>query len=235
MSTPEPLPLEGEAAALRPSRRSVMTWAAVFVGLLAIAFALDTPVARSLHESGFAKQADAWPLRKVFKAPGEAWFVAIVAVALAFIHPWRWKASGFVALAAALSGLHVLIKWAAGRTRPYELESRPGELLPFLLEPFRGGIVGFFDQRDLSFPSGHTCTAFAFAAALGILLPRWRWGFYAVAITTALQRVSENAHFVSDVTMAAACGVGVTYGLLWCITTLQERSARRSRPTTPTP
>ena len=34
--------------------------------------------------------------------------------------------------------------------------------------PFRNGWVGLFDEPNLSFPSGHTCLAFATAACLGI-------------------------------------------------------------------
>lgn len=212
----------------RPRRESVIRWSVMFAATLLVGFVLDAPIARWLHDGGLAESADRWPGKWVLRAPGEAWLVAIVAVVVSLAHRWRWRAGGFLSLAAALSGLHVIIKWVVGRTRPYEIVGLLDQPRPFLLFWFRDGGEGFFHQRNLSFPSGHTSTAFAVAAALGVLFPRGRWAFYAVATLTGLQRISENAHYVSDVVAAAAFGVGVTYAALWCITTLQLRA--RNRP-----
>jgi len=212
---------------LRPSRRSVGSALVLFAALMLVAVLLDEPVARRLHDSGVAESADAWRWKWLLKAPGEAWLVAIVAVAVAPLHPWRLLAGGWVALTGALSGLQVVIKWVVGRTRPYEIVGLLDQPRPFLLFWFRDGGEGFLHQKNLSFPSGHTSTAFALAAALGILFPRGRWLFFSVAALTGLQRISENAHFVSDVVAAAGFGVGVTYAALWCINTRQLRSAAR--------
>jgi len=114
-----------------------------------------------------------------------------------------------VALAGLFSGVNELIKWVAGRTRPYKLFAGPGAkegayLAPFELHPFRGG-------SNMAFPSGHAALAFATAAALAILMPRWRWAFYGIAALTAAERVLEGAHYPSDVVAAAALGVGAAH------------------------
>jgi membrane-associated phospholipid phosphatase len=197
---------------------------------MVVAMLLDATVARRLHDSGFAESADALRWKWLLKAPGEAWLVAIVAVAVTPLHPWKLLAGAWIALAGALSGLQVVIKWVVGRTRPYEIVGLLEQPRPFLLFWFRDGGEGFLHQKNLSFPSGHTSTAFALAAALGVLFPRGRWLFYSVATLTGLQRISENAHYVSDVVAAAGFGVGVTYAALWCINTLQLRAAARKPP-----
>lgn len=197
-----------------------------------VAFLLDADVARRLHDSGVASSADAWRWKWLFKAPGEAWFVLVIAIAVVPLHRWRLFAAGWIVLASALSGLHVILKWMVGRTRPFELVGLLDQPRPFLLFWFRDGFEGFFHQQNLGFPSGHTSTAFALASALGVLFPRGRRAFLAVATLTGLQRISENAHYVSDVVAAAAFGVGVTYAALWCINTRQLRAAPcRSTPT----
>jgi membrane-associated phospholipid phosphatase len=213
-------------ADLLPSRLAVIRTGAWMFAALLVAFALDIPVASSLHTSGWDQRYDTFGWKWVVKAPGEWWLALILAGLLAAFHPGKLRAAGFLAACAALSGLHVILKWSVGRHRPYTLEQFPDQLRAFHFAWFRDGLPGFFAQKNLSFPSGHTCTAFAVAAALAILLPRWKWLFYAFAAATGLQRVSENAHFVSDVTMAAVCGVGVTYGFLWVCSQIEARQSR---------
>ena len=105
------------------------------------------------------------------------------------------------------------MKWGLGRWRPYTYPDHPDEALPFSLTVFRGGFRGLFDGRNLSFPSGHACLAFATAASVAILWPRarWRWIGYAIAAVVAAERVVENAHWCSDAVVAAALGVGVAF------------------------
>jgi membrane-associated phospholipid phosphatase len=75
-----------------------------------------------------------------------------------------------------------------------------------------GGWNGLFRQPALSFPSGHATLAVATAVSLTILLPRWRWIWFLIALMVAVERVLENAHFVSDV--VAGVGVGTVSALL---------------------
>ena len=65
----------------------------------------------------------------------------------------------------------------------------------------------------MGLPSSHTLVAFAGAAALARVFPRARWVFYVLAGGCAITRVMANAHFLSDVTVAACLGVAVGWML----------------------
>ena len=111
---------------------------------------------------------------KSLKAPGEFWFTIVVAVLVGLVHPLQWQAGAFVLLGTIVSGINGLIKWMAGRTRPFHLwiEHACARLAPFELSPFRGGLPGLFVSKNLCFPSGHAALAFATAEALAMLYPR---------------------------------------------------------------
>ncbi len=151
----------------------------------------------------------------VAKLPGVYVTCLPFALLVCVLHRLRWCAGGFLCLAGIAGGFNTILKWVFGRTRPYKL-GLPGEPLPFLLKPFRGGLAGLFHQENLAFPSGHAATAFATATALAILLPRWRLAFYAMAGVVAVERVLENAHYLSDTVAAAAMSV-IVVQLLWRI------------------
>lgn len=65
----------------------------------------------------------------------------------------------------------------------------------------------------LSFPSGHTATAFAFASVVGIHHD-FRWGAlaYAIASFIGLSRVNDKDHHVHDVLAGATIGMSYGYG-----------------------
>lgn len=187
-------------------------WLAVFAG----SCLLDRSVAVWMRDSGVAAAVKgSWPAA-IVKLPGTFWIMCVAAAGLCFLHPLRWRSAAFMLLAGLAGLVNSLIKWIAGRTRPFALPQYPGEAMPFALQPFRGGLGGLFDQKNLAFPSGHACMAFAAAAALAILLPRRRWLFYGVAAVVAAERVVENAHYLSDTVGAAAVGV-LTVRLIWRI------------------
>jgi membrane-associated phospholipid phosphatase len=96
---------------------------------------------------------------------------------------------------------YTLIKWIIGRHRP-EFGT------PFEFHPFAGGLTGLVHaERGLSFPSGHTAMAFATAACLAHLLPRWTILFFVIAVAVGGERICENAHYFSDVIAGAGIGV----------------------------
>lgn len=98
-----------------------------------------------------------------------------------------------------ISGVGImLMRYAAGRTRPYY---NKGEW----------AFKGFQTNNEYqSFPSGHTCVAFALSTVLAERFDNtWaRIGFYGVASLTATARVINNQHFLSDVVWGALLGFG---------------------------
>jgi membrane-associated phospholipid phosphatase len=127
-----------------------------------------------------------------------------------------------VAIAGAVSGFNGVLKWVVGRHRPVV------GIQPFKFQPFEGGMQGLFAAKDLCFPSGHACLAFATAAAVGLVVPRWRYGLYTLAVLVGIERVLENAHYVSDVVAAAAFGM-LTAHFTWHILHRLTRSSSEDR------
>ena len=68
-----------------------------------------------------------------------------------------------------------------------------------------------------SFPSGHTCAAFAAGLSWARALP-WRWGRIAavvLAVLMGLSRLYVGVHYPTDVLAGAALGTLCGLGTLW--------------------
>ena len=222
-----------------PARRGRRIAIPIVIWLAAIAVAalLDRPIAVWLHQSGVPEWVKSHKvLSEIIKVPGEFYFTAAVAIVVAIAHPLRWKAGGFVLLATAISGLNSMMKWMSGRTRPYKLalfdETGQPIAAPFVFSPFRGGIGGMMEGKNLCFPSGHAALSFATAAAVAMLWPRakWRWLCFAWAGIVAVERVAENAHWLSDCVAAAGLGVGGVYLIHWFLTKLISQPDESTSP-----
>ena len=109
------------------------------------------------------------------------------------------------------SGITGLLKGVLGRARPdFATDTRPSD--------FRLG-KGFTTSGRQSFPSGHTTTAFAAAAAVtsevNRMWPTYTWYvgpvMYGGATLVGLSRMYHNRHWASDVALAA--GIGTFSGL----------------------
>jgi len=103
-------------------------------------------------------------------------------------------------------GVTFFIKGLAGRARPYATsDTNPRDF---------GFARGFRHEEYRSFPSGHTVTAFAAAAAVTREVSRWRrdavWyvgpAVYSGAVLAGLSRMYDNKHWASDVAVGAAIG-----------------------------
>ena len=202
------------------ARLFLARWAALIAGwcvAFAAALCVDAPVARWVRESGTAAAVKGrWWADDVLKAPGAFWFTAAVVGGLWLARRIDWRQVLFALAAAAVAGLNVVVKWVVGRTRPFKL---PGVAIadqpqPLTLHPFWHGLRGLFDQRDLSFPSGHECTAFALAAAVAVVWRPGMWPLLACAAAVGVERVLEDAHYVSDV-VGAAGFAGAGTALAW--------------------
>jgi membrane-associated phospholipid phosphatase len=103
-------------------------------------------------------------------------------------------------------GTTAVIKVVAGRARPYvSNDSNPRDF---------GFGRGLLKEQFRSFPSGHTTTAFALAAAVTSQAAAWCDGcvwyvapaMYGGATLAGLARMYDNKHWASDVIVGAAIG-----------------------------
>ena len=102
-------------------------------------------------------------------------------------------------------GVSTVVKIVTGRARP---RISGGDASRFQL------LRGLKNDDYRSFPSGHTTTAFAFAATVASETQRWwpnsRWIIgpilYGGATLTGVSRIYNNAHWASDVMAGAAVG-----------------------------
>jgi membrane-associated phospholipid phosphatase len=190
-----------------PARRVVILLALWLAALAAAVAWFDGPVANLAYRAAIDKDH---PGNHVLKMAGDWRFTLAVALALLAWHAHPWRAAGLLALSAATGGvLYSVCKWSVGRQRPVVL------IDPLAFTPFRSGWSGLFDEPNLSFPSGHTCLAFATAACLGICVPRWRLLFFALAAVVGVERIAENAHYLSDVIGGAGLGTLSAYLAYW--------------------
>lgn len=116
-----------------------------------------------------------------------------------------WHSAEAIFVATATTNV---LKKLVGRARPY-VSGNPHDF------KFGGGFAAGHDRS--SFPSGHTTTAFAFAAAVAsesrTKWPEQWWsawlipvGVYSGATVVGISRLYHNAHWASDVALGAAIG-----------------------------
>lgn len=184
------------------------------IGFLAgtlVMYPLDREVAISLRDS--ATQANRFLKRsstgvEAIASPGAYIIGGTMWVAGRLARKERVADLGWHGTEAVLfaQGVTAAIKGLAGRERPFLSEGRdPGN--------FRFG-RGFSSGDFSSFPSGHTSTAFAAAAAVANETSRWwprsKWVvgslMYAGASAVGLSRMYHSRHWGSDVVVGAAIG-----------------------------
>jgi membrane-associated phospholipid phosphatase len=190
----------------RPSR-ALLLITGVWLVALAVGLWLDAPVARFAYRAAIDRDHIG---NHLMKMGGDWRFTLAVGLALIAWHRDGWRITCMLAVSATVGGiLYTLVKWSAGRQRPVVL------IDPFAFSPFRNGFEGFLNEPNLSFPSGHTCLAFATAATLAICIPRWRYLFYGLAAVVGVERVAENAHYLTDVIAGSGLGVLSAYLTYW--------------------
>ena len=70
---------------------------------------------------------------------------------------------------------------------------------------------------SLSFPSGHSASAFGGAWLLSRRHPRWAPAFYAFASLVAFSRVYQGHHYPSDVAIGAVAGMALAGAYRWTL------------------
>jgi len=141
------------------------------------------------------------------------WMFAVAGLVLV-VAAWRRRAdwmvrAAFVMGSVALGGLVInVVKVVVARARPR-----------LLIADGTYGVHGFDIDADWnSFPSGHSQAIAALAAALGLIWPRWRFVFLALAVLPAAARMVMVNHFAADVVGGYAAGTLVTFALARALT-----------------
>ena len=199
--------------------------AAAFAGLTVAMFPLDRHIAESLQDEDvrankfFDKSATGV---EVITSPG-AFIIGggLYAAGKLSGHPdmadLGWHGTEAVILA---SGVTSMLKGLLGRSRPYATRDTNPHDFSFL-RGFGKNVSGIGPDGQIlrkgdfqSFPSGHTTTAFAAAAAVTSetrrMWPRSVWvvapAMYGGATLVGLSRMYHNNHWASDVVLGAAIG-----------------------------
>lgn len=179
-------------------RRKFVALVAAFI-LVAIAFALwaDSFIASwiNLHASGSLKHA-AVVISRIGDWPAHV-AVGIIGMTAAFFARRKDWVRIFLAMliACALAGFVArAIKIATGRARP-------------LVQSEKVWNGPRFSAKYNAFPSGHTASSTAFFAALFFARRKIGAPLLVIPVVIAAARVLANAHYLSDVTFAAALGI----------------------------
>ncbi|WP_430296771.1 bifunctional phosphatase PAP2/diacylglycerol kinase family protein [Sinomonas sp. B1-1] len=112
--------------------------------------------------------------------------------------PRRAAAHGLLAVAVASAGVNLIAKRLLPRTRPHP-ESLPAHRF---LHP---------QPTSSSLPSGHSASAVAFAAGVGMVSPTLGAALAPLAAGVAYSRVHTGAHWPSDVVLGSALGAGAAF------------------------
>ena len=113
------------------------------------------------------------------------------------------RAFYFFAVQAVSGILSQVVKHLVGRARPKLLDT---------LGPHH---FDFFSVKAVlaSFPSGHTTTMFAAAAALSFFTPRYWPALFGFALLVAASRLGLGSHYPSDVLGGAALGLASAFAV----------------------
>lgn len=154
------------------------------------------------------------PIFKFITTLGNAGVIWIV-FSVGLLIPKKTRRVGVLALVSLLfSALidNVILKNVVARTRPYDV-----------IEGLTS-LVGA--QKDYSFPSGHTGSAFAAAVVMFLGLPK-KYGIpiLVFACLMGLSRLYVGVHYPSDVLGGALIGTGIALFTYWFGTVRIEQKA----------
>jgi len=176
----------------------------IAVILTAAAFALDDWAARIAEQPIRSGQVRTTLVALRFFGDGAP---LVLLTLLAFATVPRKKTAASLALAAALlSGLIVdRAKTLTARNRPFDMQGRSAR---------ESWNTADNNGRNSSFPSGHSATAFGFARGMALAFPPVAPVAYLAAAGTAMSRMHELRHYLSDCTVGGLVGWTLAT-LLW--------------------
>lgn len=141
---------------------------------------------------------------------GEATYPLIVSALLYLFYRFKTKALHKASLSALFfwgviaTGLsNNLLKMFFGKARPLQYHNEGEFGFSWFVMPN--------DYNHLSFPSGHTTTAFSVATFLSLFFPKYLYLFFTYALMIAATRVITFNHYLSDVIAAMYFSVVMSY------------------------
>ncbi|MFD8972092.1 MULTISPECIES: phosphatase PAP2 family protein [unclassified Streptomyces] len=136
-------------------------------------------------------------LRRLSTAANHSKISFGVAAALALVpgRPRRAALAGAGAIAVASASANILGKRLVRRPRP---DREAARVVVSRQVPM---------PESASFPSGHTASAVAFAAAVGVVMPGVAVPLGALAVAVGYSRVHTGVHYPGDVVAGAVLGV----------------------------
>lgn len=188
--------------------RRLLLLAGLLALLAAAALPCDLAVARHFHTHPLPGDLDR--LVRLAEVFGYGGSVAMILITVAILDPRGPRAVLLPTVTTTAAGVVAnLAKLLVARLRPHQLDWDDPALRTFL-----GWLPLWAPQRLprpygsalQSFPSGHAATAAGLAIGLACLYPRGRYWFACLAALAALQRLTAEAHYTSDVLAGAALG-----------------------------
>jgi len=200
-------PERNELQPLFSDERTDRTWLCLAVCLLlaVLLIPVDTYFAREL-----LPLSDSWkilkelPIISEFVGNGYAVILVLAAIAMADLRRRRFALSTYLIVYGAGLAANI-IKLMTVRLRPRNVDLGHISGWETFLGPSR---VFDVSTHELSFPSGHTTTAFALAYVLTRYYPRGRPVFLLMALCAGIGRVVVQAHYPSDVVGGGIVGWG---------------------------
>lgn len=161
-------------------------WLLLWITLLTLAFYFDGTLAHYMSQPWPSGQRKA--LVEAMRAWGEASTIIVLLLGISIAKPSDRMKCIAIGLACIVASLSVSsLKPLTRRLRPAEVQAR--------------GLEGHWHlegNANSSFPSGHVATAFGFARGMSMAYPPLRMLSVIAASGTAISRMADARHYLSD-------------------------------------
>jgi undecaprenyl-diphosphatase len=201
-----------------PKPASAPAWP-LWLALAVLAFAVLASVSLAIDatEARAAAQLDPRLIRVfevVTKAGDSGWLFALSILTLIYALFRQARAPSLLLRARygllASQALYFFAVQAVSGILSQVVKHLVGRARPKLIDTLGPQHFDLFSVKAVlaSFPSGHTTTVVAAAAALSFFMPRRAWLFFALALPVAASRLILGSHYPSDVLGGVILGLG---------------------------